>query len=152
VSYGSLAAIPIDNGLVWVRPFYVTSTQTELPSLRFVIVNFEGTVAIRSTLNEALSAVFEQELPEEPSEGEEPTDPEEPEGTLEEQVAALLEEASDLFDEADAALEARDLGTYAEKTEEARSLIARAERLLSGSRGEEPSDPETTSTTERTSA
>ena len=28
VSYGSLAAIPIDNGLVWVRPFYVTSTQT----------------------------------------------------------------------------------------------------------------------------
>ena len=25
VSYGSLAAIPIDNGLVWVRPFYVTS-------------------------------------------------------------------------------------------------------------------------------
>jgi uncharacterized membrane protein (UPF0182 family) len=152
VSYGSLAAIPIDNGLVWVRPFYVTSTQTELPSLRFVIVNFEGTVAIRSTLNEALSAVFEQELPEEPSEGEEPTDPEEPEGTLEEQVAALLEEASDLFDDADAALEERDLGTYAEKTEEARSLIARAERLLSGSRGEEPSDPETTSTTERTSA
>ena len=77
MSYGSLAAIPIDNGLVWVRPFYVTSTQTDLPSLRFVIVNFEGTVSIKPTLIEALADVFDQDLPtgEEPppDPGEEPS-------------------------------------------------------------------------------
>src|SRR5690606_7047504 len=33
VSYGSLTAIPIDGGLVYVRPFYVTSRQTEVPGL-----------------------------------------------------------------------------------------------------------------------
>ena len=77
VSYGSLAAIPIDNGLVWVRPFYVTSTQTDLPSLRFVIVNFEGTVSIKPTLIEALADVFDQDLPEDdeppPTQGRSPS-------------------------------------------------------------------------------
>ena len=52
VSYGSLTAIPIDNGLVYVRPFYVTSTQTEVPALQKVIVYFGGEVAIRDTLQE----------------------------------------------------------------------------------------------------
>ena len=92
MSYGSLAAIPIDNGLVWVRPFYVTSTQTDLPSLRFVIVNYEGTVSIQPTLLEALADVFDEDAarPGEPppDPGEEPT---EPEGTVDEQVAALLD-------------------------------------------------------------
>ena len=113
MSYGSLAAIPIDNGLVWVRPFYVTSTQTDLPSLRFVIVNFEGTVSIQPTLLEALADVFDQDLPDEE---EPPPDPgrsrPEPEGTVDEQVAALLTEASDLFDQADAALRDGDLAEY----------------------------------------
>jgi hypothetical protein len=151
VSYGSLAAIPIDNGLVWVRPFYVTSTQTDLPSLRFVIVNFEGNVAIRETLSEALTAVFEQDLPEDPGGQGEPEEPSEPEGTIEEQIDRLVEEALDLFAEADEALAERDLTTYAEKTAEAREVLERIERLLAGPGGEEPSDA-TTTTTEGTSA
>ena len=116
VTYGSLAAIPIDNGLVWVRPFYVTSTQTDLPSLRFVIVNFEGTVSIKPTLIEALADVFDQDLPTEeeppPDPGEEPEP--EPEGTIDEQVAVLLTEASDLFDQADQALRDGDLAGFEE--------------------------------------
>ena len=101
VSYGSLAAIPIDNALVWVRPFYVTSTQTNLPSLRFVIVNFEGTVSIQPTLIEALNEVFVQELPpDEPTDpveepGEEPGEEPPPEETLDEQAARLLAEPDD---------------------------------------------------------
>jgi hypothetical protein len=146
VSYGSLAAIPIDNGLVWVRPFYVTSTQTDLPTLRFVIVNFEGTVAIRPTLTEALSAVFDQELPEEPGEPE-PDDPTEPEGTIDEQVTALLSEAEDLFAEAQAALREGDLGSYQELNAEAEAKVEDALALLRGGEAEEP----TTSTTEPTS-
>ena len=48
VSFGSLTAIPIDGGLVYVRPFYVTSNQTEVPGLEKVIVYFEGTVVIQA--------------------------------------------------------------------------------------------------------
>jgi len=58
VDYGSLTAIPIDGGLVYVRPFYVSSTDTKIPNLRKVIVYFEGDVAIENTLQEALIAVF----------------------------------------------------------------------------------------------
>ncbi len=112
MSFGSLTAIPIDGGLVYVRPFYVTSDQTEIPGLEQVIVYFEGEVAIRDTLQEALAAVFGDAPPtlEEPPTGEpsDPGDPEpEPTGTLTEQVARLLTEASALFDEADAALARR---------------------------------------------
>ena len=58
VDYGSLTAIPIDGGLVYVRPFYVSSTNTKIPNLKKVIVYFEGDVAIENTLQEALIAVF----------------------------------------------------------------------------------------------
>jgi len=131
-SFGSLTAIPIDGGLVYVRPFYVTSDETEIPGLEAVIVYFEGEVAIRDTLEDALTAVFGESPPtlEEPP-GDGPGDPEPPpEGTLTERVASLLTDASELFDEADAALREGDLGTYADKTEEARAKIAQAEQLL----------------------
>jgi uncharacterized membrane protein (UPF0182 family) len=154
VSYGSLAAIPMDNGLVWVRPFYVTSTQTELPSLRFVIVNYESTVSIKPTLLEALADVFDEDVPQEgqppPDPGEEPP---EPEGTIDEQVAALLSEASDLFDQADQALRDGDLAEYEELSDEARELVEQAEALIAGSLGgEAPTDTTTTTTTEGTEA
>ena len=148
VTYGSLAAIPIDNGLVWVRPFYVTSTQTDLPTLRFVIVNFEGTVAIRPTLAEALNAVFDQDLPEEPPEpggGEEPT---EPEGTIEEQATALLEEIAGLYDESEAALAEGDLGAFDQAMDDIRERFERLEDLYQ-SAGDDGGT--TTTTTEGTS-
>jgi len=144
-SFGSLTAIPIDGGLVYVRPFYVTSDETEIPGLEQVIVYFEGEVAIRDTLQEALAAVFGDAPPtlEEPA--GEPGVPEEPQGTITERVTQLLGEASALFDEADAALRDGDLGLYADKTDEARRKIAAAEALLEGDAG--TASPTTTTTT-----
>ena len=150
VSYGSLAAIPIDNGLVWVRPFYVTSTQTDLPSLRFVIVNFGGNVSIQPTLLDALADVFNEDVPTEeepPDPGEEPP---EPEGTVEEQVQALLAEIAELYADADAALAADDLGAYQDAMDEIRSKFDELERLYESASNGEAST--TTTTTEGTSA
>ena len=45
----------------------------------------------------------------------------------------LLAAASKLFDEADAALKAGDLGTYQQKVTAARSKVTQAETLLGGS-------------------
>src|SRR3546814_16485007 len=58
VDYGSLTAIPIDGGLIYVRPFYVTSQQAPVPGLERVIVYFEGQVVIRETLQEGLEVIF----------------------------------------------------------------------------------------------
>src|SRR3546814_19828003 len=49
VDYGSLTAIPIDGGLIYVRPFYDTSQQAPVPGLERLTVHFEGQVVIRGT-------------------------------------------------------------------------------------------------------
>jgi uncharacterized protein len=134
VDFGSLTAIPIDNGLVWVRPFYVTARQTEVPGLEKVIVYFGGDVVIRDTLQEALTAMFGEAPPtlEEPDDGtpDDPEEPSEPEGTVAEQVAQLLIEANDLFAQADEALAAGDLARYETLSDEARAKVTQAEGLL----------------------
>ena len=150
VSYGSLLPIPIDGGLVYVRPFYVSSTQTDVPGLAQVIVEFGGTVRIRDTLQEALAAVFGDAPPtlERPPGGE-PIDPVEPTGTITEQIATLLVEWRDLIDEADASLkDDGDLAAYFEKTAAARAKIEQVERLLEGSATTSTDASTTTTTTE----
>jgi len=148
VSFGSLTAIPIDGGLVYVRPFYVTSDETEIPNLEFMIVYFEGEVAIEPTLEEALVSVFGESPPtlEEPGEGEPGEPGPEPEGDLTQQVATLLAEAGVLFEEADAALAEQDFGTYGEKAAGARRKVAQAEELIRRASGEESSEGTTTTT------
>jgi uncharacterized membrane protein (UPF0182 family) len=160
VSYGSLTAIPIDGGLVYVRPFYVTSTQTKVPALQKVIVYFEGEVVIRDTLQEGLAAIFGDAPPtledtdgSPPEPGETPTTPT---GTVAQQVGRLLVEANDLFEQADAALAERDLARYQELSDQARAKTRQAEELLAGAAGAtggdvpagEPSAATSTSTTE----
>jgi uncharacterized membrane protein (UPF0182 family) len=136
VSYGSLTFIPIDGGLVYVRPFYVTSTSQKVPGLEKVIVYFNGTVAIRDTLQEALTAVF-GESPNTREEGFGGTEatggavvPPAPTGTVLERVAKLLQEADALFAQADDALAAKDLAKYQDLTNQARAKTAAAEALL----------------------
>jgi uncharacterized protein len=157
VSYGSLTAIPIDGGLVWVRPFYVTSSESRVPGLEKVIVYFEGEVAIRDTLQEALIAVF-GESPNTREEGFGGTGPgevveegEEPpavdDRSLDVRVAELLVEANDLFDQADQALARGDLAEYEDLSDQARERVAEAERLL-----EEAGATATTTTTVGASA
>jgi uncharacterized membrane protein (UPF0182 family) len=145
-SFGSLTAIPIDGGLVYVRPFYVTSEETKIPALEQVIVYFEGDVAIRATLQEALAAVFGESPPtlEEPGNGS--GEPPPSQGTLTEQVAVLLTEATKLFDEADAALKAGDLGLYADKTQAGQKKVAEAEQLIKDASATTGSTTTTTTT------
>ena len=136
VSYGSLTFIPIDGGLVYVRPFYVTSSESKIPGLEKVIVYFQGRVAIRDTLQEALTAVF-GESPNTREEGFGGTEatggavvPEAPTGTVLQQVAVLLKDADALFQQADEALAAKDLAKYQDLTNQARAKNAEAEKLL----------------------
>ena len=136
VDYGSLTVIPIDGGLVYVRPFYVSSSETKIPNLRKVIVYFEGTVAIRDTLQEALIEIFGESpnTREEDFGGTEPGQPpvteEEPQGSVLERAAQLLVEAEQLFAQADEALAARDLARYQDLTNQGRAKTREAEQLL----------------------
>lgn len=147
---GQVQLVPIGNSLLYVRPLYVTSEQTQLPEVKRVIVVFNGKAVMRQTLQEALSvhfgsapATLEEGGTGEPGGGADPAAPPE-EGTIAPNVQSLLDQAAEAFAAADAALSSRDLATFERRYKEGVELVARARREAAGG-GSGP--PPTTTTT-----
>lgn len=155
VRFGDLQIVPVADGLIWVRPYYVaiegsdtTRTSTEY---RFVIVSHNSESAFASTLGGALAQLFPGfagdigDRVATPGSGEPPptedgdddasddtgddTDERPPLGS-DATASELLAEADALFDDADERLRAGDLGGYQAKLAEARALIERAMALI----------------------
>lgn len=155
VIQGNLQTIPIDDSIIYIRPIYV---QSNIARLRFVTA-FDGEKAVlRETLDEALAALYPGfrgiipedtgAVPEELQQDPGSTPPEEtpgetttttspdttepaPEGSVEE----LLAQSQQAFDDADAALDAGDLGEYQKKVDEGRELLGRALELMQAESG-----------------
>jgi uncharacterized membrane protein (UPF0182 family) len=159
VIFGQLQAVPVADGLVWIRPLYLRpdDSGSKQVFVRRVLAWHEGRSVIGETLSEAVNRLFpdaEVELGEvtevdsggaddsadttsdtstdssSDSSSDSSTDSS-TDGTVTDDPAALLEEAQSLFDEADAALRDGDLGVYQEKVDEAQALIEQALALLS---------------------
>ena len=132
VAFGDLQMIPVASGVVWIAPLYVESTTAGQPLLRRMVVNYNGKVGIGVSISDALSQVlpgFSAEVGD--VIGTTPTDPgEQPPPTTDATAQELLEQAQVLFDEADDALENKDLATYEQKIAEARDLVAQALELM----------------------
>jgi uncharacterized membrane protein (UPF0182 family) len=152
VRFGDLQMIPVGDGLIYVRPYYVSTPQNSadvgsVTNYRAVIVTYDDRSVLEPTITEALARLFpgfegdlgeEIEEPTEPGSGtadpDEPTDtgsgtdtdPGAPSGDPEE----LLNEADELFAAADEALAAGDLGLYQQNIDAARELIADAVEIL----------------------
>jgi uncharacterized membrane protein (UPF0182 family) len=162
VLYGNLVLVPIDNSLLYVRPFYVRANATQIPQITKVIVSFDGRIVFEDTLQEGLIELFgaapetlEEETPPvgaappedqsgvgEPPGGGSPGapggagTPPTPDGEAD--VAGLLAQAEEAFGRAADALASGDLGTYQEEVEAGRILVTRAR---------EQADPTATTTT-----
>ena len=131
VVFGDLQMVPVAGGILWVRPLYVESDVAGQPLLRRMIVNYEGKVAIANSLQQAVTLVFpgfSAEIGE--VEGAAPVDPGVKPPTAGDTAPELLQQAEDLFTEAEAAYDARDLTTYLRKVEQARELVQQALELL----------------------
>jgi uncharacterized membrane protein (UPF0182 family) len=105
-----------------------------------VLVVNGSRIGLGGTLEEALSnSIGEDVTP--PDDEEPPPDDEEPPptGTVDEQVAALLQEAEEHFTAAEAALRAGDLATYQSETELAQAAIEEALTLLGAEPDASPS-------------
>jgi uncharacterized membrane protein (UPF0182 family) len=136
VQFGDFLAVPVEDSLLYVQPVYVRSRQQNaIPELRFVLVVNGDEVGMGSTLAEALSDSIGEAVP--PEDGGEPGPP--PGGTVDEQIAALLQEAEDHFAAAEDALRAGDLATYQTETEAARSALEEALSLIGAQAGPSPS-------------
>ena len=143
VRFGDLQIVPVGDGLIYVRPYYVSVPQNSadvgsVTEYRAVIVSYNDRSVLEPTITQALVRLFpgfkgdlgeEISNPSEPATGSE-TDTNETDGSASEDPAALLNEADALFAEADAALSEGDLGLYQEKIDDARQLIEDAVNVL----------------------
>ncbi len=155
VRFGDLQLVPVANGLIYVRPYYVSVPQNSadvsaVTEYRAVIVSYNDRSVLASTISGGLAELFPgfdgdlDEAIEEPTEpdagvdgddpGSPPTDPDpdsEPDPTTpSDDPLVLLERADEAFFEADTALADGNLGLYQEKIGEARQLIDDAFALL----------------------
>jgi uncharacterized membrane protein (UPF0182 family) len=55
---GSLLVIPVDQALIYVQPLYLASQSGGVPELKRVIVAFENSIAMESTLEKSLLQIF----------------------------------------------------------------------------------------------
>ncbi|HYN32801.1 MAG TPA: hypothetical protein VES40_09260, partial [Ilumatobacteraceae bacterium] len=149
VAFGDQQVVPVADGLMYVRPYYVSVPQNAadagvVTEYRAVIVTYNDRSVLAPTLGEALARLFpgfrgdlgeEIPRPTEPTGTDPdptPTDPgtTDPGSGSTDDPAELLAQADALFVEADEALAEGDLGLYQEKITEARNLIEDAVIIL----------------------
>lgn len=58
--FGNLLTIPIENALLYVQPFYLAATGTNIPEMKFVVVVHGEDVATGKTISQALAALLGQ--------------------------------------------------------------------------------------------
>ena len=55
---GNLLVIPIEGSIIYVEPVYLKAEETQIPELRGIIVAYNDKLVMKSTLDEALKAIF----------------------------------------------------------------------------------------------
>lgn len=128
VDFGSLVILPIEESILYIQPMFVTAETVGIPELKRVVVALGADVVMEETFDEALATLFglDEPAPEEPSEPPPTGEPEAP-GEL----RALIDEAADLYNRAQAALSDGDFETYGRLIERLGRVLAEAERLSS---------------------
>jgi uncharacterized membrane protein (UPF0182 family) len=125
VDRGNLLVIPVEESLLYVQPLYLSGEQAPFPEMERVVVAYGDQIVMEPTLEQALVRLF-GDLSGTVDPGDEPVDDEEPSDPADEPTDEVVGELADvvaLFEEADAALQAGDLGEYQAKVEEARALL-----------------------------
>ena len=132
VIFGNLLTVPIGNSLLYVQPLYLQSKQTELPQIQRIIVFYRSpsatpdlptgqqqNVVMASTLGDALALIFGG-AGTQPGTG---TTPPPSTGTENPAVAQLIAQANAKYADAQAALRAGDLATFAQDIEDLGNIL-----------------------------
>jgi hypothetical protein len=127
VMQGNLLVIPIEEGLIYVRPLYLRSESGKIPELKRVIVAYENKIAMEETLEAAIGRIFGSQIPSAPEQGSAQT----PAGAMGKAVSPAT--SSDLIRQAgeayDRAIQAQRQGDWAKYGEEIRKLGSMLEEL-----------------------
>ncbi|KAA3663643.1 MAG: UPF0182 family protein, partial [Chloroflexi bacterium] len=133
---GNLLTIPMGNSFLYVEPIYLQAETSALPELKRVIVATNSRIAMRTTLDEALTAllleapsaevIVDEAPPTETDVTEETTPQTEPAPAIDETFEELVASANAHFEAAEAAQRDGDWTTYGRELE---ALQADLEKL-----------------------
>ena len=130
---GNLLVLPIgEDGLIYIEPIFLQAEGAPFPEFVRVIMVDQQRVAFAETVDEGLRQLLgeaeppppEAPEPEEPGESPEPSpSPAGEPGPLPTDLTELVIEANRLYDEAQRALDAGDLGTYQARIDELAEVL-----------------------------
>ncbi|MHB1584759.1 MAG: UPF0182 family protein [Acidimicrobiales bacterium] len=136
VLLGNILTVPIENSILYIRPYYVTSSSNPLPQLRYVIAVFGAHVEVSSTLYGAVNAALGTNLGSGTRTGTGSSGGTGPVTSVDVTDAATdLKQAATYYQQAEAALRAggaNALGTYQSDVANAQQLNNEALQLLGG--------------------
>ena len=129
VEFGSLVVLPLDDGIMYVQPIFVTAQNVGIPELKKVAIVSGDDVVMEDSLDEALLELFgapEEPVVEPPDEdGDRPAGDDEP--AAEPELAELVAQAVRVYDQAQAALARGDFEEYGKLIERLGRLLQAAE-------------------------
>ena len=134
VDEGNLLTLPLANGFVYVEPLYVKSAgTTSFPTLKRVLVQWNGTTAYEASLGQALDVAFG-------AQGTAPTPTGPATGpVVSTTIAQLISQLQAAQADAEKALRAGDLAAYATAENRVSQLIAELGRSAQASPSPSPS-------------
>ena len=128
---GNLLLIPLGKSNLYVEPVFLQAEAGGLPQLKRVIMAAGDQIAMEPTLGESIAAIFGAEVP--PTEPKPPT-PTEPEEPVSAEVASLIEEAKQHYDQAQQYLKAGDWAGYGKELEALKAVLDRLAELAAEER------------------
>jgi uncharacterized membrane protein (UPF0182 family) len=132
VLLGNMLVVPIQQSLLYIRPLYVQAVNTPQPQFKRAIVVYGDKAIMRNTLREALDAIFGAAPPTLENVAPTPGAPA-PAPVAPPNVKALLDQAANAFNDAQAALTRGDLAGYQAKVNEGAELVRRAQQASASS-------------------
>ncbi len=128
---GDLLVLPMGDSILYVEPIFLRSTESSFPEFKRVILASQNRLAFAETIEEGIRQLLgESTIPPVDGGGG---------GELPGDVASLVAEAQRLYDAAQAALAAGDLGTYQKRVDELARVIDRLGELVGPSPEASPS-------------
>jgi uncharacterized membrane protein (UPF0182 family) len=142
VLLGETLMVPIGDSMVYLRPMYVAATTKPQPQLQYVVAVLGKNVAIESSLNAVLQDVLQTNVTTPQGGGVSPGT-----GTVPSAVSQDLQQAQTDYKNAQAALQAGNLGLYQTDVTAAQEAIAAAQSVLGTTSGTTTTTAPTSTTT-----
>ena len=125
VLLGNDIMVPLDQSVLYIRPFYVSATSNPLPQLRYVIAVFNQQVSISPTVSGAIAGVLGGTIPSNPGGNTGG-------GKTGQTATEYLTKATEDYTSALAALKAGKLGTYQTDVQLMNQQLLLAQKALGG--------------------